>query len=241
MFDSARISVLLASDFPILSESLLSIFKGTQDIHLEGCAGSEEELVQQMGKFRPDVVLVDISITCDKFSALLSRIRKFQSKILVINQDLSPAQTIDALRCGADGVIGRKTTAEILCKSVRTVICGDIWVDREVTTELVNFLRIRNSPAENVPVTPKSVQAPTPVPTDSEENRFGLTKRELQIVNALVEAQTNRDMAETFGISEYTVKHHLTSIFDKLGVYNRVELALFAINHKLCAGVPVRV
>ena len=137
MLDSARSSVLLASDFPILTESLLSIFQGTPDIHLIGCAGSEEELVQQMEKCRPDVVLVDISITCDKFSALLSRIRKFQSKILVINQDLSPAQTIDALRCGADGVIGRGITVAMLCKSVRAVISGDIWVDREVTTELV--------------------------------------------------------------------------------------------------------
>ena len=132
-------------------------------------------------------------------------------------------------------MIGRKTTAAILCKSVRTVICGDIWVEREVTTELVNFLRIRNSPSENIPLTPKSVQAPIPVSTEPEENRFSLTKREMQIINALVEAQTNRDIAETFGISEYTVKHHLTSIFDKLGVYNRVELALFAINHKLCS------
>jgi DNA-binding NarL/FixJ family response regulator len=67
--------------------------------------------------------------------------------------------------------------------------------------------------------------------------KFGLTKRELQIVNALVEAQTNKDIAETFGISEYTVKHHLTNIFDKLGVYNRVELALFAINHQICGSV----
>jgi DNA-binding NarL/FixJ family response regulator len=230
MLDSVRTSVLLASDFPILSESLQSIFNSTQDIHLVGCTGSETELVQYMDRFRPDVVLVDISITCDKFSELLSRIRKFQSKILVINQDLSPAQTIDALRSGADGVIGRGTTAEILCKSVRTVVSGDIWVDREVTTELVHFLRIRNLPAEK--------PAPAPVPADREENRFGLTKREMQIINALVEAQTNRDIAETFGISEYTVKHHLTSIFDKLGVYNRVELALFAINHRLCPSVP---
>jgi len=241
MLDSARISVLLASDFPILSESLLSIFKSTQDIDLVGCAGSEEELVKQMEKFHPDVVLVDISITCGKFSTLLSRIRRFQSKILVINQDLSPAQTIDALRCGADGVIGRKTTATMLCKSVRTVISGDIWIEREVTTELVNFLRLRNAPVQNVEASPKPELTSVPAPMNSEENRFSLTKRELQIVNAVVEAQTNRDIAETFGISEYTVKHHLTSVFDKLGVYNRVELALFAINHKLCAAVPVRV
>jgi len=239
MIDTARISVLLASDFPILSESLSSIFKDTPDIHLVGCAGSEEELIEKVDKVRPEVVMIDISIICGKFSDLLARIRKFQTKILVINQDLSPAQTIDALRCGADGVIGRGTTAAMLCKSVRTVISGDVWVERDVTTELVHFLRIRNSPSEQAPPASKAMPtAVTPPAPEPDENRFGLTKRELQIVNALVEAQTNRDIAETFGISEYTVKHHLTSIFDKLGVYNRVELALFAINHRLCAAVP---
>src|SRR6185436_15942500 len=65
--------------------------------------------------------------------------------------------------------------------------------------------------------------------------RLGLTRREVQIIGALVDGQTNNDIATTFGISEYTVKHHLTNIYDKLGVYNRVELVLFAINRGLCA------
>src|SRR5262249_33774206 len=68
------------------------------------------------------------------------------------------------------------------------------------------------------------------------ENNFGLTKRELQIVGALVQGQTNKDIAATFGVSEYTLKHHLPNVFDKLGVYSRLELVLFAISHQLCVG-----
>ena len=72
--------------------------------------------------------------------------------------------------------------------------------------------------------------------------RLGLTRREVQIIGALVDGQTNKDIATTFGISEYTVKHHLTNIYDKLGVYNRVELVLFAINRGLCGcRLPVSV
>jgi DNA-binding NarL/FixJ family response regulator len=56
----------------------------------------------------------------------------------------------------------------------------------------------------------------------------------MQVIGALVDGQTNKDIASTFNISEYTVKHHLTNIYDKLGVYNRVELVLFAINWGLC-------
>lgn len=240
MADSQKkISILLASDFPILSDSLVAIFKGTKDLKLVGCATSLNDLVQQMEKLHPEVVLVDISITCERFSDLLAQISKRNARVLVINQDLSPGQTLEALRNGVHGVVGRRTTPDLLCKCVRAVVSGDIWVGRGVTAELVEFLR---SQALH-PDTSKTTAAPETVPApngngDSAENRFGLTKRELQIVNALVEAQTNKDIAETFGISEYTVKHHLTNIFDKLGVYNRVELALFAINHRLCVAGP---
>jgi DNA-binding NarL/FixJ family response regulator len=62
---------------------------------------------------------------------------------------------------------------------------------------------------------------------------FGLTKRELDIVGAIVSGFANKDVARKFSISEDTVKHHLTNIFDKTGVSNRLELALFAVHHKL--------
>ena len=241
MADSPKkISILLASDFPILSDSLVTIFKGTKDLKLVGSATSLDDLVQQMEKLHPEVVLVDISITCEKFSDLLAQISKRNARVLVINQDLSPGQTLEALRNGVHGVVGRRTTPDLLCKCVRAVVSGDIWVGRGVTAELVEFLRSQALHQDNgkAPATPEN-----PVPAEFtwrfRDNRFGLTKRELQIVNALVEAQTNKDIAETFGISEYTVKHHLTNIFDKLGVYNRVELALFAINHRLCGTVPL--
>ena len=67
----------------------------------------------------------------------------------------------------------------------------------------------------------------------TQRKTFGLTPRELQIVAAVVEGCTNKDIAEKFSISEDTVKRHLTNIFDKLGTSNRLELALFAINHGL--------
>jgi len=229
-----KISILLASDFSILSDSLLSIFKGTKDLKLVGCANSTEELTAHIEKFRPQVLLVDIAITSDKFAPFMTQISSGDAKILVINQDLTPTQTIEALRYGAHGVIGRRTPPELLCRCVRSVAAGDIWVGRGVTTELVQFLRGRGTQQDTGTPRNGDSENPASASSGSAETRFGLTKRELQIVDALVQAQTNKDIAETFGISEYTVKHHLTNIFDKLGVYNRVELALFAINHQLC-------
>jgi DNA-binding NarL/FixJ family response regulator len=74
-----------------------------------------------------------------------------------------------------------------------------------------------------------------PTGTDERQRSFGLTRRELEIVAAIVEGCTNRDIAQKFTLSEDTVKHHLTHIFDKLGVSNRLELAMFAVNHRLLA------
>jgi DNA-binding NarL/FixJ family response regulator len=229
-----KISIILASDSSILADSLTSIFKSTKDIKLVGCAGSVEELGQMMTKLGPQVVLVDVSIKSDKFPGLINQVSGQQeTKILVINQDLTPTQTIEALRYGVHGVIGRRTTPDLLCRCVRSVAAGDIWVGRGVTSELVQFLRVQNAANDNAALRNTGTEAP-PALSAAAENKFGLTKRELQIVNALVEAQTNKDIAETCRISEFTVKHHLTNIFDKLGVYNRVELALFAIHHQLC-------
>jgi DNA-binding NarL/FixJ family response regulator len=233
-----KISILLASDFSILSDSLNSIFKGTKDLKLVGCANTQEELMQQIDKFHPQVLLVDIAITSDKFAPFMTQISTGDAKILVINQDLTPTQTIEALRYGAHGVIGRRTPPELLLRCVRAVASGDIWVGRGVTTELVQFLRGRGPQQESGLM--QNGNSENPATAGSSEARYGLTKRELQIVDALVQAQTNKDIAETFGISEYTVKHHLTNIFDKLGVYNRVELALFAINHQLCPSATMQ-
>jgi DNA-binding NarL/FixJ family response regulator len=185
---------------------------------LLGYAATVEKVLLQMSKLRPQIVLIDDSNVCGKLSDLMPKIADRDPKILVVNETQSPAQTIEALALGAHGVIGRKANPELLCRAIRAVASGDFWVERGVTTELVGLLRY-----------------PKPeTPVESAAEHFNLTRRELQIINALVEAQTNKDIAETFGISEFTVKHHLTNVFDKLGVYNRVELALFAIHHRIC-------
>jgi two-component system, NarL family, nitrate/nitrite response regulator NarL len=74
-----------------------------------------------------------------------------------------------------------------------------------------------------------------PAPGEERQKSFGLTRRELEIVSAIVEGCTNRDIAQKFSLSEDTVKHHLTHIFDKVGVSNRLELAMFAVSHRLPA------
>jgi DNA-binding NarL/FixJ family response regulator len=159
-----------------------------------------------------------------------------------MSDDLESSKVIQVLRHGANGVVPRRTTQELFAKSISTVLAGHFWVSRAMITDFVHLIR-QNASVDNLKLSDNAIQSEnveppagsTGRPSEADIARFGLTRREVQIIGALVDGQTNKDIAGTFGISEYTVKHHLTNIYDKLGVYNRVELVLFAMNHRLCA------
>src|SRR5262252_7612765 len=129
-----------------------------------------------------------------------------------------------------------------------------LWVSRETVSHLVDTLRTlptqsrseSNPAATTQPSKEVTTAATKEARTGSSEKsddrvsfnksggrKFGLTARELEIITAIVDGQSNRDIAITYKISEYTVKHHLTRIFDKVGVFSRLELAMFAIHHDL--------
>jgi DNA-binding NarL/FixJ family response regulator len=102
----------------------------------------------------------------------------------------------------------------LLYKAIRAVAAGEYWIERGSVGDVIQQLRQRTSERTGAA-------------------KFGLTRRELQIIAAIVAGCTNRDISEQFSVSADTVKHHVSNVFDKLGVSNRVELALFAIDHGL--------
>ena len=236
MSNHTRLPILLASDFPIFRESLKSHFEATSDIELVACANSKDELMPLLEKHRPKLVLLDLNLACNELCSLLDDIHKNKDVCsLIMSDDVESSHVIEWLRHGANGVVPRRTSPELLTKSITTVSAGHFWVSRLMITDFVTMIRQGATAAA-------SKTADTNRQTsDTDVSRFGLTRREGQIIGALVDGQTNKDIAETFGISEYTVKHHLTSVYDKLGVYNRVELVLFAINNGICSatGNPV--
>jgi DNA-binding NarL/FixJ family response regulator len=114
-------------------------------------------------------------------------------------------------------VVLKESATGVLMQAIRIVMQGGYWVGRESVSDLLRALQSLG-------------------PSGDREQRlpaFSLTQRELQIVELVVEAAGNKKIAETLAISEKTVKHHLTNIFEKLGVSSRLELALFAAQHRL--------
>lgn len=213
-----RIRVLLADDHAVFRQGLRHLLETERDFLVVGEAASGEEAVAMVSQLRPDILLLDLSMPGGSgLDALASLARSdVPVKTVVLTAAIEREQVVRALQLGARGVLMKSSGADLIFKGLRTIMAGQHWVDRQTVTDLVQLVRELSG---------------TPRPTSS--NKFGLTPRQLEIVAAVVAGLSNRDIAKKLSISEDTVKHHLTQIFAKAGVSNRLELALFAMHHQL--------
>jgi DNA-binding NarL/FixJ family response regulator len=231
----SKISVLIANDFPLVRNSMRDLLNDSPYLEVVACAANKNEVLALADRLRPQVSVLDLDEEWTELLDLVKNLSERQIPTLLMTDAVDDEKAIDMLRAGVNGVISRRADVELLCRSVRAVACGEIWMSRIATNQLIQ--RIRRQPVE-LPLTPRQPEE-TPAriamepPQTAIKNQFGLTRRELEIVQAIGEAMSNKDIAVHFGISEYTVKHHLTRIFDKIGVYSRLELAMMATHHGL--------
>ncbi len=213
-----RIRVLLADDHAVFRQGLRRLLETERDFLVVGEACDGEEAVALVSQLRPDIVLLDLSMPGLSGLDALTALAKVDVpvKAVVLTAEIEREQVVRALQLGARGVLLKSSGADLIFKGLRTVMSGQHWVDRQTVTDLIDLLRDLSAPAK--PMT---------------FNKFGLTARQLQIVSAVAGGLTNRDIAKKLSISEDTVKHHLTQIFAKTGTTNRLELALFAMHHRL--------
>lgn len=212
------IRILIADDHPIFRDGLKRLLESEPDLRVVGEACDGIEAIELVKKLAPEILLLDLAMPR---LAGLEALRELSTKTLPVRVILLTAaaekqQIVEALQLGARGVVLKDSATQILLKSIRAVMDGEYWVGRESVSNLVQYLR-------------NLIDSSPPVP----RRRYGLTPRELEIISAVVAGYANREIAEHFRISEDTVKHHLSNIFDKLGVSTRLELALFAVNQAL--------
>ena len=132
---------------------------------------------------------------------------------------------VQAMKLGTSGIVLKQTATELLIKSIRKVHAGEIWLDSHTTAAVIRqFVANDETPA---------VQMAAPPPQQRDRERSPLSQREREIVALVAQGFKNKEMAEKMFISEQTVKNHLHNIFDKLGVSDRLELALYAIHKNI--------
>jgi two-component system nitrate/nitrite response regulator NarL len=144
-------------------------------------------------------------------------------RIIALANTADREMMMTALSNGARGVIGRESTTAMLFKSIRTAVTDQYWIGRDEVGFIVERMRRLAQQSE----------------AEQHAKRFRLTRREMDIVTAVAAGESNKGIAERLSLSEDTVKHHVSHVFDKLGVYSRLELAVFAINHKLVKDVTL--
>ncbi len=214
----ARIRILIADDHPIFRDGLRKLLEAEPGFEVVGEASDGEETVRLAQKVKPDVVLLDLAMPRSSGQDALKGLASLPSlRTIVLAAAIDREQIVDVLQHGARGIVLKESATQILIKSIHSTVAGQYWVGRESVANIVQALRDL-APSATGEARPKN---------------FGLTGRELEIVAAIVAGYTNKDIAEKFSLSEQTVKHHLTNIFDKLGVSSRLELALFASHHHL--------
>lgn len=237
-----KITVLIANAFPLVRNSMKDLLDSAPNLEVAGCAKTRDEVFALVEAHRPRVSILDLEVEFNALTDMVAKLAGRDTHALVMTDELDEDKTFQLLRAGANGIVSRRVDPELLCRSVRAVAGGEIWVPRTATSQLIQ--RFRMNPGELVLPSQETRQAAAPVQPQAPVRDYGLTRREWDIVRAIGDAMSNKDIAVQLGISEYTVKHHLTKIFDKVGVYSRLELAMMATHHGLVnnnvgAGVTV--
>jgi two-component system, NarL family, nitrate/nitrite response regulator NarL len=215
---AAPIKVLIADDHPVVRVGLRNMLQSDGQMKVVAEAKDGAEALHMARTLRPDILLLDLAMPkmpgMDALRELTSETTN--TRTIVLTGLIDKRQILEALQLGARGVVLKDAVVDHLSACVRAVMQGQYWLEGRPVQNLVQVLR--DLAAQTAPPPRKT---------------FGLTARELEVVGLITEGSTNKYIAQAFGISEETVKRHLTNIFNKLGVGNRLELALFALNHHL--------
>src|SRR5215469_13503559 len=206
-----QIRVLLADDHAIFRDGLRKLIGSDDDITVVGEAANGAECIKLLTKLKPDILLLDLRMPDKDGLAVLEEVNfdSLPTRVICVTAAEDDRDVVRAMRLGARGVVLKQSATDLLVKSIHRVHAGDIWLDNRMTA----FAKSSDSgPRREKPL---------------------LSDREKEIVQLVAQGFRNKEIGEKLFISEQTVKNHLHNIFDKLGVSDRLELALYAIHHRL--------
>lgn len=212
------IRILLIDDHRVIRKGLRVLLNDYPDFEVVGEAGSRAEALPLIESEQPNLILLDLDLgsttSLDFLSELVATGR--DTRVLVLTGVRDKELQRQAIQLGAMGIVLKDHAAEILVEAIQKVNSGEMWLDRSTIVSILG----------------------NPARASADPERFKiamLTEREREIISLLAEGLRNKQIGERLFISEITVRHHLTSIFNKLAVSDRVELLIYAYRNSIVA------
>ena len=220
---TSPIRVLIADAQPIVLEGLKAVLNRQPGLEVIGEAADGAEAIDKTVQLNPDVVLMDVKLPkVDGLTVLRSiQTRAPRSKVVLFAAPEHKDEFVEAMKLGCCGILLKDAAPSLIEKSIQKVHAGEIWLDSTTTAAVIRqFASPSEFPAAHGNGKPN-------------RERAQLSQREREIIVLIAQGYKNKEIAEKMFITEQTVKNHLHNVFDKLGVSDRLELALYAIHNSL--------
>ncbi len=211
-----RINVLIADDHALIREGIKQILELEEDIYVVGQANNGEETFELAEKLDPDIILLDINMPKTNGIEALRRFKDMgiKSKVIILTIHEDREYVLKTIKLGANGYMLKDSSANSLIEGIRRVAKGENYIQSSVA-DLVSASSDHTSVDKSI------------------EQINSLTNREYEVLILIAEGLNNKDIAERLYISEKTVKNHVSNIFKKLDLNDRVQAAIFAYKNNI--------
>jgi DNA-binding NarL/FixJ family response regulator len=210
------IRVILADTQAIFRVGIRKIFALEDDIRVVAQAESLGQTLAAVSKFPCDVILFETEISTNPAEAVSEVLKRTpNARVVVITSEPDEDETVEYLRRGVHGIVTRAVSPDLLVRCVRKVAQGETWLDNRGVNWILEAYRAQAA----------QLTAPRAATR--------LTDKELLIVSCVTQGMKNKEIAQEVGTTEQVIKNYLRKVYDKLGVSDRLELALYCIHHRL--------
>jgi DNA-binding NarL/FixJ family response regulator len=211
------VRLIVAHEHPIFRQGLKLLLEETRGLSVVGEAGDGQSAVDVIRRYEPDILLLDSTIPSGARETLRAVTEAASAVRTIVLTGCDEAAQLSLVESGARGLVPKQAPVAVLFASIQCVMEGEYWIGRDSMPNRADAVRHLTAARR----------------ANNPNARYRLTRREMQIVAAVTDGESNKGIAERLSVSEDTVKHHLSNVFNKLGVFSRLELAMFAINHGL--------
>lgn len=218
--NQVQLRILLVDNHLVMRAGLRLLIENQMGMKVVGLAGNGNEAVELAAREQPDLILLDLDLGAESGLTVIPQLRTAarNARVLVLTGLKDSQAHRQAIKLGAVGVVMKDQEAEVLLKAIEKVHAGEVWLDRTTTGNLFHEMTQHSGEL------------------DRERSKVAsLTEREFQVIKLIAEGLKNKEIAKRLFISETTVTHHLSSIFSKLDVSDRLELVIYAFAQKLAS------